>query len=198
MLFRSGATSGSTTVVASATASGTITLPAGTGTATVNGVSTNIVSGTSQATTSGTSFTFTGIPSWAKRITVLFNGVSLSGTDNFLIQIGSGSVTTSGYNSATGYGGTSSGVTAPATSTSGFVCQDGSSANVIYGNVLIHLFSNYTYISAYTAGSVQSGSTPYFNVGGGSVTLSGALDRVKILTTGTNTFTAGSINILYE
>ena len=138
-----------------------------------------------------------GIPSWAKRITVLFNGVSLSGTDNFLIQIGSGSVTTSGYNSVTGYGGTGSGATAPATSTSGFVCQNGASINVIYGNVLIHLFSNYTYVAAYTAGTIQSGSTPYYNVGGGSVTLSGALDRVKILTTGTNTFTAGSINILY-
>ena len=40
---------------------------------------------------------FRSIPSWVKRITVMLNGVSTSGTSNLQIQIGSGSVTTSGY-----------------------------------------------------------------------------------------------------
>ena len=130
-------------------------------------------------------------------MTVLFNGVSVSGTDNFLVQIGSGSVTTSGYNSATGYAGASTGNTSPAISTSGFVFQDGSASNLMYGRMVIELFSGSTYVQTHTGGSVQ-GATAYFNGGGGYVTLGGAMDRVKVSATGTNTFTAGSINILYE
>jgi len=79
---------------------GTVTIPAGTGTAAVQGVSTNIVQGTSQASTSGTTITFTGIPAYAKRITIIFNGISTNGNSNYLIQIGSGSITSTGYVSA--------------------------------------------------------------------------------------------------
>jgi len=71
------------------------------GTLRVGGVATNIyplVSGTSQASTSGTSIDFTGIPSWVKRITVMFNGVSTNGTSNKQIQLGdSGGFETTGY-----------------------------------------------------------------------------------------------------
>ena len=59
-----------------------------------------IASGTAVASTSGTSIDFTGIPSWVKRITVMLSGVSTSGTSIVLIQIGAGSVTTSGYASS--------------------------------------------------------------------------------------------------
>ncbi len=50
-----------------------------------------ITSGTAVASTSGTSIDFTGIPSWVKRVTILFKGVSISSTSQFLIQLGSGS-----------------------------------------------------------------------------------------------------------
>jgi hypothetical protein len=89
------ASAGSVEIVAPTTASNfTATLPAGTGTMVVNGVNSSIVSGTTVASTSGTSIDFTSIPSWVKRVTVMFNGVSLNGAINPLIQIGSGSVTT--------------------------------------------------------------------------------------------------------
>ena len=61
-----------------------------TGTLNVGGLTPNvypIVSGTAVASTSGTSIDFTSIPSWVKRITVMFNGVSLTGTDALLIQL---------------------------------------------------------------------------------------------------------------
>jgi len=74
-LLLSGSSSGTTTLVAQSTASGTVTMPSGTGTAAVQGVSTNIVQGTSQASTSGTTIDFTNIPSWVKRVTILFAGV---------------------------------------------------------------------------------------------------------------------------
>ena len=78
----------------------TLTSPTITG-AVVSAMGSSILtSGTAQASTSGTAIDFTGIPSWAKRITVMFNGVSTNGTSNPQIQLGSGSPTTSGY---TGY-----------------------------------------------------------------------------------------------
>lgn len=154
-----------------------------------------ITSGTAVASTSGTSIDFTGIPAWAKRITVMFNGVSTSGTSNYLIQIGSGSTTNSGYISSASY------VTNTAlsvVSTAGFVATStNTAANVTSGNVALCLISNNTWVSSgvitlYTFTGTQFNS-------GNSPVLGGALDRVRITTVnGTDTFDAGTINILYE
>ncbi len=63
-----------------------------------------LVSGTSQNTTSGTSIDFTSIPSWVRRITVLYNGVSTSGSSALIVQIGAGSIIATGYTgTGTGY-----------------------------------------------------------------------------------------------
>lgn len=54
--------------------------------------------GTAVATTSGTAIDFTGIPSWAKKITVMLNGVSTNGSSNLIVQIGdSGGIEATGY-----------------------------------------------------------------------------------------------------
>jgi hypothetical protein len=172
----------------------TLTLPDGTGTFTVNGVNSNIVSGTAVASTSGTSIDFTSIPSWVKRITVLFGGVSLSGTSNYLIQIGAGSVTTSGYASSSFYN--ASGAVAIASSTAGYILSTDSSAATLAGGAvqLITLGSNIWVAS----GSASLSATEFSNCAG-RVTLGGTLDRVRITSVnGTDTFDAGSINILYE
>jgi len=152
-----------------------------------------LISGTSQASTSGTAIDFTSIPSWVKRITIMFNGVSLSGSDHYLVQIGSGSVTSSGYtslgnafNQANGTGGT--------TSTSGFVMFVSDSSGTVYGHMTLTLISGNTWVSSHSGAKLSNNAM----AGGGSVALSGALDRVRITTTGSNTFDAGSINILYE
>ena len=55
---------------------------------------------TAQNSTSGTSIDFTGIPSWVKKITVMFNGVSTNGASNLRIQLGSTTMQTSGYSGA--------------------------------------------------------------------------------------------------
>ena len=53
---------------------------------------------TAQNTTSGTAIDFTGIPSWAKQITIAFDGVSTTGVNGYLVQIGtSGGIETTGY-----------------------------------------------------------------------------------------------------
>ena len=155
-----------------------------------------ITSGTAVASTSGTSIDFTSIPSWAKRITVMFNGVSLSGTTFYLVQIGSGSVTTTGYISCS-QASVGANNTSFTTSTSGFVIKNAALASANqYGSMLITLVSGNIYINSHTfSDSVNSAVTN----GGGGVTLSGTLDRVRITTVnGTDTFDAGSVNILYE
>jgi hypothetical protein len=160
------------------------------------GRASDLVSGTSQASTSGTSIDFTGIPSWVKRVTVMFNGVSTNGTSNYQIQIGSGSVTTTGYLSVSSVNAVSSvGSTA---FTTGFGIQNGATAatTVNQGAVTIYLLSG----NVYVANGLVSNSDVARTVNtAGSITLGGALDRVRITTVnGTDTFDAGSINILYE
>ena len=191
----SGDTSGAITLAAPAVAgTNTITLPAGTGTIVVNGVNSSVVSGTAVASTSGTSIDFTSIPSWVKRITVMFNSVSLNGTANILIQIGSGSVTTTGYASTGGIFNGSNG-TASSSSTSGYITGNGNSSATISGHMILSIISGNIWISSHALRSDASNVM----TGGGTGTLSGALDRVRITTTnGTDAFDSGSINILYE
>lgn len=150
---------------------------------------------TAVASTSGTSIDFTSIPAWVKRITVMFNGVSLSGTSNYLVQLGAGSVTTSGYSSAGGV--YVAGTTVILTSTAGFVMRNNAAAsNVISAIMNIVLVSSNNWLSTHTFGDVPSAAT---GSGGGNIALGGTLDRVRITTVnGTDTFDAGSVNILYE
>jgi hypothetical protein len=146
-------------------------------------------------TATGAFVDFTGIPSWARRITVMLNGVSTNGTSNYLIQLGSGSVTTTGYVSSGTYvqGAVGSG---SATSTAGVVMFSGAAANVQSGHVVFTLIAGNSWIA--------SGVTCFDNqaINGymaGRVALSGALDRVRITTVnGTDLFDAGSVNVMWE
>jgi len=170
-----------------------VTLPnTGTGTVAVQGVSTNIVTSTAQATTSGTSILFTGLPSYARRITVMFSGVSGAGSSNMLVQLGSGSVQTTGYVSTGSYISTSVSTTS---STAGFIFWRDNAAFAFTGHMIFTIISGTTWISSHL-GLV---ATTQEALGAGSVTLSGALDRINITTVnGTDAFDAGSVNILYE
>jgi len=153
-----------------------------------------IVQGTSQATTSGTSITFTGIPSWVKRATVMFNGVSTSGTSPFLIQLGAGSVTVTGYIS-TGQSITGGVGGGNVSSTAGMIIYSSAATGISSGHMLLTSMGSNLWISSHSL----KFSTTACMFGGGDVTLSGALDRVRLTTVnGTDTFDAGSVNILYE
>ena len=164
-------------------------------------IESTITSGTAVASTSGTSIDFTGIPSGVKRITVMFNGVSTSGTSPPQIQIGdSGGVET------TGYAGTSSAIaggTAQAVFTTGFGLgvntANWSSAVIVSGAITITLLNSSTnnWVASGSLGRSDATGSTYFTSGGKS--LSDVLDRVRITTVnGTDTFDAGSINIMWE
>ena len=155
-----------------------------------------ITSGTAVATTSGTSIDFTGLPSWVRRVTVMYSNVSTNGGSDYLIRIGSGSVTASGYSSMSVYTGASAGGTGVVTT--GFVIQNGSALNIISGSFTICLFGGFSYVFSGAAGLNQSGTTYGCLSGGYSPALSGALDRVRFTTVSSDTFDSGSVNILYE
>jgi hypothetical protein len=147
---------------------------------------------TAKASTSGTSVDFTGIPSWVKRITVMFSGVSTSGTSVVQIQLGdSGGFETTGYSS-----GAQNGNNAPSFFSAGFPVESGGVATWSRGGQLILSLVNsntWVYSSCMTAASAQ------MLFGSGVKTLSDTLTQVRITTVnGTDTFDAGTINIIYE
>jgi len=136
---------------------------------------------------SGTSTDFTSIPSWVKRITVMFSNVSLSGSSDLLVQLGdSGGIETTGYVSGSGSG---------SNSTAGFVIRLANTARTAYGIMEICNLSGNNWVSMH---SVNVATTTDFS-GGGGKTLSDTLTQIRITTTGADTFDAGnSINILFE
>ncbi len=155
-----------------------------------------LVSATSVASTSGTSIDFTSIPSWVKRITVMFSAVSTNGSSIVQIQIG-----TSGGIEATGYSGASSNLSSGVTSasyTAGFAIRAmDAAAYSTSGAIQLTNISSNTWVAFGVVGNPTS--VALTGTTGGTKSLSGTLDRIRITTVnGTDTFDAGSINILYE
>ena len=171
----------------------TLTLPDATGTVATLG--TSLTLGTAQSSTSGTAIDFTGIPSWAKRVTVMFSGVSTSGTSYWQVRVGSGSFATTGYaaSSSSIYGTNLAAVTS---ATTGFVMLTANAGAVASGHMTLTNISGNAWAASHCFGD-STGSAAF--CGGGSITLSGTLDRVRITTVnGTDTFDAGTINIMWE
>lgn len=166
------------------------------GNVTANGISTELrplVLTSAQASTSGTALDFTGIPAWAKRITVIFDGVSLSGTDNILVQlIVNGTPLASSYNSISGLAGASF----VATATTGFVVYSPNTAGVLTGAMRFYDYSGTLWVSEHSGGLIGGSNTGV--AGGGSVNATGVVTGVRITRSGTNTFDAGTIAVMYE
>jgi hypothetical protein len=145
-------------------------------------------------TASTTAVDFTGIPSWVKRVTLVLRSISTNGTSVLLVQIGSGSIVTSGYDSTgTGFGFNS---TSSVQYTTGFGIEDSGSATWSRnGAIVLTTLGNNNWV---INGGVYRGTT-FNTLLCGGIALGGALDRVRLTTVnGTDTFDAGTINILYE
>jgi hypothetical protein len=161
-----------------------------------NLVAAKIIPGTAQASTSGTSIDFTGvIPSWANRVTVLFNSVSTNGTSPLLVQLGtSSSLETINYKYNVSEG---SGRAASAAAAGFVVTYSNAIANDWCGQVVLCQLGSNIWCESGVLG-LPSG-TAQVNISGGVKTLSGALNRIRVTTVGgTDTFDAGSINIMWE
>jgi hypothetical protein len=209
-----GATSGASTTLTASSVTGTIQVGqviAGTGltagtvitaqlTGTTGGAGTYTISPISTGTVSGTitvvGVDFLSIPSWVKRVTVMFNGVSTSGTSPIQIQVGSGSISATGYTSAAG---AINGGTGQTSSTTGLpVTIPITAASLQSGSAILSLIASNTWVEQGVVLYTASAGAIVMSAGN-SPALGGALDRVRITTVnGTDTFDAGSINILYE
>ena len=199
-----GSTSGYAEIDAPAVAgNNTLILPGGNGTAdqVLGGNGSGILSwvdrgrmtlATAQNTTSGTAIDFTGIPSWVKKITVMFNGVSISGTSALIVQLGAGSFITSGYLSSSSYG------TTAVNATTGMIAASNITAATLQtGLFMVSNITGNTWISSAAVGANAGAAIVATSIG--SVALSSILDRLRLTTiNGTDTFDAGSVNILYE
>ena len=129
-----------------------------------------------------------------RRITIAYQGVSLSGSAHTVIQLGSGSYQTTGYTSTGAYAG-SGNQAGVASATNGLIAHGGSNTNALTGTMTIVSMGSNLWVASHS-GSL---SASIGVMGAGSVTLSGALDRVRITTTnGTDAFDAGSVSLLYE
>ena len=174
----------------------TLTSPNIGGTPVMNG--SVVSSATSVSSTSGTSVEFTGIPSWVKRITVMLSGVSTSGTSQKLLQLGTGGTptyTTSGYASNSSF--IAAGSVGTVALTNGFNLY-----NLIVGTDTLSgilVFTNITGNTWVCSGSVANTAGTVQAITNGSVALGAALTAVRVTSAGgTDTFDAGTINILYE
>jgi hypothetical protein len=161
-----------------------------------------LVTGTAVATTSGTSVDFTGIPSWAKRITVIFDGVSTTGaSDEVGLRIGdSGGIETTGYTSFSSANVVNAGVYNIINTdyTTYFGIQWGIATTNRYTAWKLYNITGNTWTAEHTSSAIVSAGYYGCSFGAGSKTLSATLDRVQVFTTAGGTFDAGSVNILYE
>lgn len=153
--------------------------------------------GTSVNANSGSTVDFTGLPSYIRKITVIINDVSLSGTDHILVQIGdSGGFENTTYVSVSSYlaGGVAGATTS---STAGFVMYDGVAANTITATMTLYNMTGNVWIAQHSG--LWTNSTTGSIVGSGSKTLSDTLTQVRLTVTGADTFDgSGTMNIFYE
>jgi len=173
---------------------GTTITALGTGTGSTGTYTVSTSQTVASTTISTVALDFTGIPSWAKRVTVMFAGVSLSGTSNLLVQIGdAGGIEDTGY--ASTYAAGSGNTISNGSSTAGFIMLSGLTTAIASGVMTLQSLGSNTWVSGHTIKS----TTLNTSFGGGDKTLSSTLDRVRITTVnGTDQFDAGTINILYE
>lgn len=154
-------------------------------------------------TATGTSVDFspadnTGIPSWAKRVTILYAGLSLNtgGVNPIIFRIGtSGGIVSTGYVGSQGYVG---GPPASTLMSTGFELYQDTAADALSGSLTLQLLNsaNNHWVATGVAGATAAAYMRYI---GGHITLSGLLNQIQLTTgNGIATFDAGTINIMVE
>jgi hypothetical protein len=161
-----------------------------------------LVSATAQ-TASGTSVDFLNIPSWVKRVTVMLNNVSTSSTNAPILQIGPGtSPETSGYTGyAVTHGGAGIGYHANSAAYSAsflLYATTWADTHPFTGKVVLDLLDATTNTWVANGLLVVIGNTNTTTTVVGAKSLASALGMVRLTINGSNTFDAGTINIMYE
>lgn len=157
-----------------------------------------IYSSTAAATTSGTSVTFGSLPINTKRVTFMLSGVATNGTSLVLLRLGTSSgLETTGYSGYAGSLGPSN-QTGTGTSTAGVLLGNTNTSGRTYTGTVTCVLLNYATNTWVVNASLQT-SDNWMQFSSYSKSLANILTQISLTTeTGVNTFTAGSVNILYE
>lgn len=159
------------------------------------------VLGTALATSSGTTKDFTGIPAWAKKITVFIAGFSHASGSNAspIIQLGSSAgFETTSYVSV-GAVVLNSSTTGTGAVTSGFQLATAlTAATLVDSSIMTIVRVGATNLWQYSCAGCSSASAAVYTSAGYKLVTGGALDRLRITTVEAATFDAGTINIMYE
>ena len=147
---------------------------------------------------SGSNVDFTGIPASARRVTVMFSGLSTNGTSTPIIQLGdAGGIEISGYTGTVGVLIGAQAVQANNLSTGVALSTTSTAASVYQGSVTFDLMDATTNLWAISGSSGHS-DDQIVNIYGGAKTLSQTLTQVRITTNSVNTFDAGTASVSWE
>jgi hypothetical protein len=149
-----------------------------------------LTQGTAVASTSGSAVSFTGIPSWVNRITVMFNAVSTSTGATVSLRLGdSGGIETSGYTGSSSVGQYSSGFS---------ISLHADGLGTTRGIVELARIDGNIWLESHQVAVYDSATASYeLKEGAGSKTLSDTLTQLSVITSA-GTFDTGSINIMWE
>jgi hypothetical protein len=143
---------------------------------------------------------FNDIPSWAQRITVIFNAVGINGTTTGIaVYLGTGTsgspvFVTSGYASTSAQLPNAAAIVATG-STAGFYAFIANASFLLSGHMVItRMGASNIYVASWTFGTAAGACI----VGGGTVTLGAVTTQLRVDAAGVNNFNGGSVNILYE
>jgi energy-converting hydrogenase Eha subunit G len=165
--------------------------------AVMTSMASSVLTSETLASLSGTVTDITGIPPWAKRVTILIDTSVTSAATQLAIQL----ITASGA-VITGYTG---GAASTASGSTGYLASSGTrfplaftSATTMTTTVqLLNITSNKWVLSS--TGGTNSGAGGTNSTGSGSVNAGAALTGIRITTVaGTATFNSGTANIIYE
>jgi hypothetical protein len=153
-----------------------------------------LISGTA-VTVSGAVISFTGIPSWARRITVQLVAVTTVAAGIPAIRAGNGTYEATVYSGVTSKIGATTVDSGASATTSWDLINSASSTYIYTGQVVITKVTGNIYVMSSTC--TYSGSTNV--IANGTKSFAGTIDRLQLLmSTGTDTFNGGTMNIMWE
>lgn len=143
---------------------------------------------------SGTVISVSGIPSWAKRISIIFNDVQPATSSNLLVRVGNDSLITAGYTSGDTVVSTSvTSSTSGASSTAGFVLRGQTAGNMYQGVMTL----NITRSSVMELATIYNFDNVVHNAAG-KLALTGGVTQLTLTTVGVVAFSGGEFSLVYE
>ena len=153
----------------------------------------------SLVTLSGANVDFTGIPATARRVTVMFSGLSSNGTNIPLIQLGdAGGIETSGYTGTAGAIINAAATQVASFSTGMSLSPSWIAAAALHGSVTFNLMDATTNLWAINGLAGRSDVSTVVHFFGGSKALSQTLTQVRLTTNSADTFDGGTATVSWE